>query len=773
MKYIKYIVYTTLLILGLLYFSIPRKIFDKPKSHIIFSRNGELLSARIASDGQWRFPASNNISTKIEKCILAFEDEYFYYHPGFNPVSISKAVYGNLKSGKIKRGGSTISMQTVRLWLGNPERTYFQKIKELFLVLGLEMNFSKKEILQLYLNNAPFGGNIVGVETASWRYFNRESSQLSWAEAATLAVLPNSPALIHLGRNRDKLETKRNFLLRKLYKKGVIDRTTYELSLFENIPEKTYSTPNLAPHLLQYIKKKGGSAITKTTIDYNLQNRVLEIGKKHIDELSKNKIFNFAVVVIDIKSNEVLSYVGNSHEEKSNHSNYVDIIQSARSTGSILKPFLYLKAYDKGLLLPNTILADIPTSYNGFSPLNYDGKYYGAVPAGQCLARSLNIPAVRLLKEYGGEMFYQDLQDLHLTNVNRGANVYGLSMILGGAECSLWNLSRAYSWLARNQLEYEYGNEEYLPLIKLKTKLQEKDIILNKNPFASRGSVHLLYEQLREVNRPEGETGWTNFSSSSTVAWKTGTSHGFRDAWSIGWTSDKLVAVWVGNADGEGRPGILGVRAAAPIMFDVFSLLRSKDWFPVPHEDLVDVEVCARSGMRAGEYCKNENTIQVPESGKKTSVCKYCKLIHVDDKEQYRVNSDCYPVSKIKSKSYFVLPSVQAWYYKKVNVNYVELPPWREGCREDDIKVMQWIYPSEDNKIFIPKNRYGEKSVVVFKLAHQKRDAIVYWHLDGEFKKETERFHVFSFSASLGKHTIKCVDTEGNILGKTFEIVNK
>ena len=730
------------------------------------------MSAKIASDGQWRFPASEKLPYKIEKSILTFEDEYFYWHPGFNPMSIAKAVYDNIKSGKIKRGGSTISMQTIRLWLENPSRTYFQKIKELVLVLGLEMNFSKKEILSLYVNNAPFGGNVVGVESASWRYFNRNVSELSWAEASTLAVLPNSPSLIHFGRNRDKLIVKRNFILKKLFNKSIIDKQTYELALLETIPNKPYSLPNFAPHLLELIKKRE-NPISTTTIDYDLQNKVISISKRHISELSQNKIFNLAIIVIDIKTNEVISYVGNSYDKKSSHSNYVDIIQSARSTGSILKPFLYAAAYDKGLILPNTLIADIPTNYNGFNPVNYDKNFHGAVPAGECLSRSLNIPSVRLLRDYGIEPFYKKLQDLKLTNINRGANNYGLSMILGGAESSLWNLSRAYSWLARNQNEYVYGNEPYLALTNPKVELNEKDIILNSKKIFSRGATFEMFEQLKDVNRPEVEAGWTNFGSSGEISWKTGTSHGFKDAWSIGWDNKKLVGVWVGNANGEGRPGILGVGAAAPIMFDIFSLLPNKGRFPIPHEELVEIETCRKSGMKAGKYCTEVDTILAPVSGLKSEVCKFHKLIHLDSEKRYRVNSNCYPVSDIKNESFFVLPSVQAWYYKKKNINYKQLPPWKEGCTPLDEKIMEWIYPNEDNKIFIPKNKYGEKSKVVFELAHQKKEAVIYWHLDDIYQKTTTKYHTFSFNTTIGKHVIKCIDVQGNSIVKHFEILSK
>ncbi|MEN8138080.1 MAG: penicillin-binding protein 1C [Bacteroidota bacterium] len=749
----------------------PANLFETPKSKVVFSREGNLLSARIAGDGQWRFPESKSMDSKIEQSILTFEDEYFYWHFGVNPVSIVKALSSNIKSGEIKRGGSTISMQTIRLWLKNPKRSYIQKIKELFLVVGLELNNSKKEILQLYLSNAPFGGNVVGVESASWRYFNRKSSELSWAEAATLAVLPNSPSLIHPGRNRDKLLKKRNFLLKKLYNRELIDSTTYSLALLEEIPDKPYPLPNYAPHLLQKLSKDGDK-LYHSTIDYKLQKKVLDICAKHNRELVQNRIFNLAVLVIDLKSNEVVSYVGNSESKNADNSNYVDIVQAPRSTGSILKPILYAAALDKGMILPHTLLADIPTQYNGFMPENYIKKYEGAVPAGLCLSRSLNIPSVRLLRDYGIEAFYKKLEDLQLKNINRGADNYGLSLILGGAESSLWNISRAYAWMAEDLNYFQQDTENNLPFTEAKTLLNEEEKQLRKKGVLSRGAIFSVFEALRKVNRPENEAGWQNFNANNNIAWKTGTSHGFKDAWSVGWTKDKLVAVWVGNADGEGRPGILGVSAAAPLMFDVFSLLKNSRWFEVPHDDLADIETCSVSGMKASEYCEDRDTILAPLRAVESKKCDYHKAVHLDKTEKYRVNSNCYPVSEIVTRNYFVLPSVQAWYYKKYNTYYKELPAWKESCNVRENKVMQWIYPNKENRIFIPKNKLGEKSKVVFELAHQNSNGTVYWHIDGEYVKTTKSNHTYAFIADKGFHTITCLDSKGNSISKHFEVVD-
>ena len=362
------------------YFSLPKQLFNEPTSTVIESVEGKLLGAQIAEDEQWRFPHTDSIPYKFKKSIIAFEDAYFYKHPGFNPVSISKAFKKNIQSGSVKRGGSTLTQQVIRLSRKGKRRTYFEKVIEIILATRLEFRHSKSDILALYASNAPFGGNVVGLDMASWRYFGRNSSELSWAETATLAVLPNAPSLIFPGKNQKLLFQKRNRLLKKLFKNNTIDELTYQLAIKEELPQKPYRLPQIAPHLLQQIRQTNKGERTKTTIKRGLQQRVNSIVKTHYNNLQQNQIYNIAVLVLEVKTRKVLVYVGNSPTDRA-HQKDVDIINKPRSTGSILKPFLYAGMLDAGEILPNTLVADVPTQIASYNPKNFNLEYDGAVPA--------------------------------------------------------------------------------------------------------------------------------------------------------------------------------------------------------------------------------------------------------------------------------------------------------------------------------------------------------------------------------------------------------
>ena len=326
-------------------------------------------------------------------------------------------------------------------------RTYFEKLKELILATRLELRSSKQNILNLYASHAPFGGNVVGLEAASWRYFNRPSSQLSWAESATLAVLPNAPSLIYPGKNQEQLLKKRNRLLKKLLENEVIDDLTYQLSISEDLPQKPYALPQIAPHLLQRIAKSNKGQRIQTTVRKHLQEQTNTIVKNHYNTLKQNEIYNVAVLVLDVKTRQVLSYVGNAPTDNA-HQKSVDIINKPRSTGSVLKPFLYAAMLDAGDLLPHTLVADVPTQFGSYNPQNFHKDFDGAIPASRALSRSLNVPSVRLLQAFGLDRFYHYLKQLKLHDLKRSANHYGLSLILGGAESNLWDLCKSYASLS-------------------------------------------------------------------------------------------------------------------------------------------------------------------------------------------------------------------------------------------------------------------------------------------------------------------------------------
>jgi len=749
------------------YFSLPKKLFKEPTSTLIESAEGKLLGAKIAKDGQWRFPKRDSIPVKFEKCIVQFEDAYFYKHFGFNPISISKALIKNFKSNSIKRGGSTLTQQVIRLSRKHQKRTYFEKLKELILATRLEFRYSKKEILNLYASYAPFGGNVVGIDAASWRYFGRKPKNLSWSETATLAVLPNAPSLIYPGKNQTRLLKKRNRLLKKLWKNNIIDSVTYSLSILEKLPQKPYKLPQIAPHLLERANREHTGKKIKTSIDFELQKQVNAIVKRNYDELKQNHIYNIAVVVLDVNTRKILAYVGNSPTDKT-HQKDVDIVDKPRSTGSILKPFLYAAMLDQGELLPKTLIADIPTQIANYRPINFNKKYDGAVFADEALSRSLNVPAVKMLQQFGVDRFYHYLKKLDLKNINHPANHYGLSLILGGAESNLWDITKSFANLSSTLNHYDilqgkYYKNEFIEPSYLNNYTFDLGKISTEKTLIDAGSIFLTYKALREVKRPEVNQNWEFYENAKEIAWKTGTSFGFRDAWAVGTTKNYVVGVWVGNADGEGRPGLVGVQTAAPILFEIFDKLPKTKWFTTPYDELVKVPICTKSGYRSSVNCEQIDTLYIPRSGLKTRPCPYHKIIHLNQEEMFQVNSSCYPLTKIKHKKWFILPPTMAYYYKQKNTQYKDLPTFAPNCISNNQNVIEFIYPKKNNTtLFLPKDFNGKKNELILKLAVTNPNTIIYWYLNDTYIGTTQGIHEKAILPKTGKYTITVMDVYGN-----------
>lgn len=756
------------------YFSLPRQLFNDPTATVITSDDDELLGAMIAADGQWRFPQNDSVPEKFKKCLLLFEDEYFYYHPGFNPVSIVKALKDNLNSGNVKRGGSTITQQVMRLSRQGQSRTYFEKLKELILATRLEFRFSKEKILSYYCSNAPFGGNVVGLDAAAWRYFNRDASQLSWAESATLAVLPNAPSLIYPGKNHELLLKKRNRLLHKLMDQDVIDSLTYQLAISESLPNKPYALPQTAPHLLQRAMQTHLGKLVHTTVKRPVQEQVNRIVANNYNHLKQNGIYNAAVLVLDVRTREVLAYVGNTPTDK-DHEKDVDVIDKPRSTGSILKPFLYAAMLDTGDLLPNMLVADVPTQFGSYNPENFNKQYDGAVTASRALSRSLNVPSVRMLQSFGLDRFHHYLKALRLKDLTHDANYYGLSLILGGAESNLWDLCKSYAALSStinhfNETSSEYFSNEFCEPTFIKNRPVDFGPKSSDKTLFDAASLYLTYESLKEVNRPEGNENWEFYDSSKQIAWKTGTSFGFRDAWAIGSTADYVVGVWVGNADGEGRPGLVGVQTAAPILFDVFDILPKSEWFSKPYDEMQEIEICAESGYRAAPNCPHKILEYVQRAGLKTAPCPFHILVHLDKSLSYQVNTTCETMDNMVHIPWFVLPPLMEYYYKAQNPFYKTLPPLREDCLGKNRVVMEFIYPKERNTIFLPKDFDGQTNELILKVAHSKPESLIFWYLDAHYLGSTKDIHEFAIIPQRGMHVITIVDEFGNESQRGIEI---
>ena len=711
-----------LLLLGYL-FCLPRNLFRNVSySTVVESADGELLGARIAADGQWRFPPCDTVPARFATALIQFEDRHFRYHPGVNPVSLLRAAKDNILSGHVVSGGSTITMQVIRL-SRQRERTVWQKMVEAVLATRLELRCSKRRILALYASHAPFGGNVVGLEAASWRYFGRPASELSWGESAILAVLPNSPSTLHLSRGREELLQKRNRLLKRLLDHKDIPIETYMAACEEPLPDAPLPLPSLASH---YVERCPRGVRTRTGISLSLQRAVEAAVNHRSDELAQEGIADMAAVVIDNANGSVVAYVGNSSPERDRPGRQVDIAASPRSTGSILKPFLYEAALQDGTILPRTLLPDIPVNLGGFAPQNFDRQFYGAVPADEALARSLNVPSVFLLRQYGVPKFHSVLQEAGLSTITQSPEHYGLSLILGGAEARLDEVTAAYSAFVRGM-----------------------------EPFTDGVARWYTFEALKEVNRPD-QLDWRLIRSVRKAAWKTGTSYGFRDAWAVGMTPAYTIGVWAGNAQGQGVPGLVGARTAGPVMFDILNLLpASDDWFSEPESFVagapqddncysersegIYADVCTASGHLAGPDCPKE-TILLPEAALDSEPCRY----HAGGE--------------------FVLPPAMEFYYKPYHPEYV-------GAKKASRDVaVQFIYPQSGAVLSLPRQLSGNVEGVVFRAAHHKTDATLWWHLDNTYVGETSFRHEMLLAPESGRHTLTVVDEDGTAASVQFSV---
>ena len=440
-----------------------------------------------------------------------------------------------------------------------------------------------------------------------------------------------------------------------------------------------------------------------------------------------------------------------------------------------MKPFLYSSLLDAGELLPNTLVADIPTVVNGYSPENFDKKYHGAVPASIALSRSLNVPAVRMLRSYGLQRFYHKLEAMNFSGINQPADYYGLSLILGGAESSLWDITKAYAGMAStlnyfNKSSSEYRANEFVEPVYLKNIEVHLGSKMSNPPVFNAAAIYETLNSLQKVNRPAGEENWSFFSNSQPIAWKTGTSYGFKDAWAVGVTKKYAIGVWVGNADGEGRPGLTGVQAAAPILFDVLDVLPQSDWFAMPFDELIEAKVCLKSGHLAAVFCDEITTDWIPKDGIKTEACPFHQKVFLTATETYRVNSSCYPLSEMKQKSWFALPPILEYYYAPQHPEYKPLPAFAEGCLKAGELNMQFIFPKKNESILLPKDFDEMTNQVIFRLAHRSPETTVFWYLDQDYIGKTETFHELALAPQPGTYTLSATDLEGNEVRQKIEI---
>ena len=733
-------------LLLLWFFCLPEDLFeDVEYSTVVEDCNARLLGARIADDGQWRFPLCDTIPEKFAIALVEFEDRRFYEHCGVSFRSIARAVVQNLRSGRVVSGGSTVSMQVIRL-SRQGERTLWNKIVECFMATRLEMRYSKDEILRMYASHAPFGGNVVGIDAAMWRYLGSDQCEMSWAEAATLAVLQNSPSKITPWKNRDALMAKRNRLLVRLCESGHLSSEDCALSLEEPLLDEPFAMPQYVPHLVDWYNKVEHGKKIKTHIDLEMQRQVDAVTLRWSQELRLSGAHDLAAVIIDVRTGEVAAYCGNADMEYERDGKWVDIARAPRSSGSILKPVLYCSALQKGLILPQMLISDIPADFGGFAPKNYSGAFYGAVPADEVVAQSLNVPSVEILRMYGVMSFIELLRGCGLTTLTRSSENYGLSVALGGAEVSLLEMTKLYADMSS----------------------MCQGIDPEGFPLNDRTALYHTFEAMKKVNRPD-QLDWRRVSSIQNVAWKTGTSYGARDAWAIGVTPDYAVGVWVGNASGCATPDLTGARAAGPVMFDLISLLPYSEWFAEP-ENTVKIRVCRHSGFRAGKHCDDTETVNGTAKSEEAPLCPYCHPVHLSLDSKYQVVGRNEPVL---TKNMFSLPVEMEHYYRLAHPEYTPLPPVRQTQDSMDSadSGIRFLYPQEGSTIMIPRQIDGNRGHLVCTAAHTDPAMELFWHCDGSYIQSTKDLHSISLDLSHGTHTVCITASDGKSMSVTFNVL--
>ncbi len=736
-------------------------------SKALYDKDNTLLAAVTSSEGQWCFPVDEKIPNHLEIAIREFEDAHMAYHPGINPVSLIKSIKVNIEKGRIIRGASTLAMQVMRMKNRNASRTIKNKILESISALKYSLLNSDKEIIRDWAEIAPYGGNVIGVKAAALRYFGRPLQNLSWAEYALLAVMPNSPGTVNLTINRDKILAKRNQLLTKLHFKGYINKDDLQVFKDEDLPVDIKSIPQNGYHLLRYlIKKYPQQNIYYATLHEDIQQQVQNIAQQESDFYRYDDIKNLACLVVDIEKNELLAYVGNVKQDNGRF-DYVDIIQSPRSFGSLLKPFLYAHALNDNQYLPHEIVADIPTTIGDFQPENFDEKYRGAVKLEEMVTQSLNVPAVRILNDVGLQAFYDNIQLLQPKFLNKGPDHYGLSLILGGGEMTMWDLARMYKGLAQNYYNISYPFSDFKTL---RTEANvAKKISFKYSAFAIKNTV----ETMADLTRPREEKYNHIFKPNNKIAWKTGTSYGHRDAWSIGFNGKYMVAVWVGNGDGEGRYNLTGITKAAPIMFKIFKALPNNKWFarPPQYSRKETIKVCQHSGKMASRLCNDVHQEIVEKSNSKYKQCSHHITGSTDDLGRF-ISNECAHLA-YKRDTFYVLPPTMDFYHKIANPHYKGLPTLSPLCMSQTAKC-QLLYPHNGLKIFLPREKMDSTNPLICKAHHHDKDATIYWFMNNKLIKTTNsENHEITILLNRGLYEITIIDDRGQKDFAQFEILSR
>jgi penicillin-binding protein 1C len=726
-------------------FPLPDKI---AYSVVIRDSKGEVINAYLTPDDKWRMKTElSEISPLLRKTIIAKEDKYFYYHPGINPFAVVRAAVKNVFRLKRTSGASTITMQVARA-LEPRRRSFGAKLLEMFRAFQLEWKYSKDEILQLYLNLVPYGSNIEGVKAASLLYFNKEPDHLSLAEITALSIIPNRPSSLVMGKSNARILQERNRWLQKFAADGVFSKEEIADAEAEPLTAVRHTVPHFLPHLSYQLKKRTADLNIKTTIVLNTQLKVEKLTEDYVRGLRLKGIRNAAVVVVDNKSHKVMAYVGSAGFTDTTDGGQVNGAAAVRQPGSTLKPLLYALCMDEGLFTPKMVLNDVPVDYAGYAPENYDKEFHGSVTVEYALENSLNIPAVRSLKTLGKEKLIEKLVACDFKRIQKDQNKLGLSMILGGCGATLEELTGLFSAFANNGV---YSPLQYI----------QGDSASKKEEIISPEAAYLITETLSKVGRPDFPINWTATEHMPKIAWKTGTSYGRRDAWSIGYNKNYTVGVWCGNFSGVGAPDLSGANTATPLLFKIFNTIdydSNSDWYePPPGCELR--QVCSETGLPPGPYCTNLISDYFFPLVSTTKTCTHLQEVKVSPDSSISYCEACAPASGYRKKLYRVYDAEMQAFLAQSGKPYEMIPPHNPACER--------IFKGEGPSITFPKN--GEeyfmekKSPEPLQLMAQTSSDVskIYWYINDQFYKVCNRGEKQFFMPEEGPVKITCSDDKG------------
>ncbi|MDP4173369.1 MAG: penicillin-binding protein 1C [Bacteroidota bacterium] len=742
----------------------------KDYSKVIYDSEGQLLTAYLSKDEKWRMQTHlKDVSPDLVKAILEKEDSWFYWHPGVNPYSIVRALFQNIIKQKRVSGASTITMQTARM-LQPKERTYLNKLIEILRAIQLEVHYSKKEILELYLSLLPYGGNIEGIKSASYIYFGRSPDKLSLSQSIILAVIPNDPNDLRPDKNPKELLKERNKWIKIFLERKAFSRSELKDSFEEPVYSNRFLIRSEASHFCRFVAKNFQGSEIKTSLKLSVQQSSEKLLSDYIERVRSKGIFNGAVIIVDNKTNSIVAYCGSQGFQDSLSSGQVNGITALRSPGSTLKPALYAMAIDEGLITPSMRLYDIPTDFGGYEPENFDLKFRGIVTAKYALVNSLNIPAVGLLEQLGPDKFISLLIRAGLSGILKEKKSLGLSLILGGCSVRLDELVRLYTAFAHSGLLYPLNyihSVNYIHADNLSAEavnqLQEsgKSDKIKAQRLFSPASSYLIATMLSTNQRQDFPTDLPGTTFLPQIAWKTGTSFGRRDAWAVGFNPDYTIGVWLGNFDSRGSSDLSGSAIAVPLLFELFSAADYKPkklWFDRP-SDLEERDVCSETGLLPGENCKNVVRDYYIKNVSPNLKCDLYKPVYVNKSETIQYCTECLPDSGYKKVFYpSYRPEVAVWLAKN-NVEFKSPPPHNSLCfGKRSGEGPKIVSPLENYEYYIEQNTSQQ---IMLMAASDPSVKQIYWYIDNKFYKSSSPGDKLFFRPSKGKTKIVCLDESG------------